>query len=251
MSSRVVLITGANSGVGLATAKVLAQAAEGFHVILACRSLEKGTQALEEIKQEGIPTENISTVQLDVTDQTSIQAAAANVQQRFGQLDALVNNAGVASRHPDIKTRLQLCMDTNVIGPAVVSATFRSLLLRSPNPYTIYVTSGVGSLTLASDPTSKVFHGPSNGEAYRASKSALNMIMVQDWAASLDTPLKIFAFCPGFVRSNLRGTSEEERSGWGHASDPMIPGNTILNILRGQRDAEVGKVIHKDGSFPW
>lgn len=190
-------------------------------------------------------------MQLDVTDETSIQAAATNVQEQFGHLDVLMNNAGVASRHPDIKTRLQLCMDTNVIGPTVVSAAFRSLLLQSPNPYSIYVSSGVGSLALASDPTSKVFRGPSNGEAYRASKSALNMVMIQDWAESRDTPLKVFAVCPGFVRSNLRGTSEEERSGWGHASDPSISGNTILSILEGRRDADAGKLIHKDGSFPW
>ncbi|CAI7591482.1 unnamed protein product [Penicillium glandicola] len=251
MSPRIVLITGANSGIGLAIAKVLAKASQEFYVILACRSLEKGTQALDELKQEGIATGNVSTVQLDVTDETSIQAAAASVQERFGKLDALVNNAGVASRHPDIKTRLQLCMDTNVIGPAVVSAAFRPLLLRSASPYSIYVSSGVGSLTLASDPTSKVFRGPSNGEAYRASKSALNMIMIQDWVESRDTPLKVFAVCPGFVRSNLRGTSEEERSGWGHAGDPLISGNTILSILEGQRDTDVGKFIHRDGSFPW
>ncbi|KAJ5193430.1 hypothetical protein N7449_009572 [Penicillium cf. viridicatum] len=239
MSPRIVLITGANSGIGLATAKVLAQASQEFHIILACRSLEKGMQALDELKQEGI-TGNVSTVQLDVTDETSIQAVATNVQERFGHLDVLMNNAGVASRHPDIKTRLQLCMDTNAIGPAV-----------SPNPYSIYLSSGVGSLALASDPTSKVFRGPSNGEAYRASKSALNMIMLQDWAESRDTPLKVFAVCPGFVRSNLRGTSEEERSGWGHASDPSISGNTILSILEGRRDADVGRLIHKDSSFPW
>lgn len=193
----------------------------------------------------------LSTVQLDVTDKNSIEDAAALVQQKFGRLDVLVNNAAVGSRDPDTMTRFQLCMNTNVIGPAVVSEVFRPLLLKSQNPYSIYVSSGVGSMARASDPTSTSYRSLSNGEAYRASKAALNMIALQESIELDSTALKIFAFCPGFVRSNLRGQSEEARSGWGKAGDPKMSGEAILSIIQGERDADAGKFVHKDGVYPW
>ena len=241
---------GANSGVGFATAKVIACASEDFHVIMASRSLEKAESAMSEIEAAGTKG-LLSTVQLDVTNERSIEEAVALVKQKFGRLDALVNNAAVGSRDPDVKTRLQLCMDTNVIGPAVVSAAFRQLLLKSQKPYSIFVSSGMGSMAMASDPTSITYRGLSNGEAYRASKSALNMIMLQESIEFSSTALKVFAVCPGFVRSNLRGQSEEARSGWGKAGDPQVSGEIILSVIQGKRDADAGKFVHRDGVYPW
>ncbi len=241
---------GANSGVGLAAAKVIACASEHFHVIMASRSLEKAKSAMSEIEAAGTKG-HLSTVQLDVTDQESINQAAALVKQKFGRLDVLVNNAAVGSRDPDVKTRLQLCMDTNAIGPAVVSAAFRPLLLKSQKPYSIYVSSGVGSMGRASDPTSATYRSLSNGEGYRASKAALNMIALQESIEFSETALKVFALCPGFVRSNLRGESEEARSGWGKAGDPKRSGETLLSIIQGERDADAGKFVHADGVYPW
>lgn len=142
-------------------------------------------------------------------------------------------------------------MDTNVVGPGVVAAAFRPLLLKSSKPYSIYISSLVGSLTLATDPTSPVYRNLSNGEAYRASKTALNMLAIQESVEYSDTALKVFAVCPGFVRSNLRGTSEEERNGWGDAKDPEIPGKLLLSIIQGERDADAGKFVHVDGVYPW
>lgn len=62
---------------------------------------------------------------------------------------------------------------------------------------------------------------------------------------------KVFVVSPGFVRSNLRGTSEEQRSGWGQAGDPESSGELILSVVKGERDADVGCLVHKDGVFPW
>ena len=63
--------------------------------------------------------------------------------------------------------------------------------------------------------------------------------------------LKVFVVSPGFVRSNLRGTSEEARSGWGKAGDPESSGETILSVIKGERDADVGCLVHKDGVYAW
>lgn len=56
---------------------------------------------------------------------------------------------------------------------------------------------------------------------------------------------------PGFVRSNLRGTTEEERSGWGGAGDPDESGEIVLSVVKGERDGDVGLLVHKDGVYPW
>ena len=242
---------GANSGVGLATAKAIASASEEFHVIMAGRSVEKVKAAMSEIETTGIKG-SLSTVQLDVTDEESIRQATKSVQEKHRRLDVLVNNAAVGSMDPDIKTRLQLCMDTNVIGPAVIAAAFRPLLFKAQKPYSIYVSSGVGSLTkAATEPTSLSYRRLPNEEAYRASKAALNMIAVLEAMEFGSKGLKVFAMCPGFVVSNLRGTDDEAKSGWGNAGDPLVSGKTVLSIIQGERDADAGKFVHKDGVYPW
>jgi len=69
--------------------------------------------------------------------------------------------------------------------------------------------------------------------------------------ADYGNEIKVFAMSPGFVVSNLRGTTEELQSGWGQAGDPKTAGETLLAILKGERDADVGRLIHKDGVYPW
>lgn len=211
------------------------------------RSLEKLSAAKSEIEASSNKGQ-ISIVQLDVTDSDSVAKAVSYVEQHFGHLDALVNNAGIAT------TDLRAVHDVNVIGPSVVAAAFRPLLLKSQaqprTPYSIYVSSSVGSLALASDPSTPWF-GEAGSVAYRSSKAALNMVVIQDWKEARGTALKVFAICPGFVESNLRGTSEEQRTGGGTAGDPMVSGQLILSIIEGKRDQDEGKLIHKDGVYPW
>lgn len=142
-------------------------------------------------------------------------------------------------------------MDTNVLGPVLVSAAFRPLLLKSQNPYSIYVSSVVGSLALAADPTSFVFRGPPGGEAYRASKAALNMVVLQEIAQLGDAPLKIFMICPGMVKSNLAGGGERGRLRNLRCGDPEDSGRVILGAIQGEREADVGKFIHQNGIHPW
>ncbi|EXJ86167.1 hypothetical protein A1O1_06537 [Capronia coronata CBS 617.96] len=250
MASRIILITGANSGVGYAATQVLARASEQYHIIMASRSLEKATKAKSEIESAGIKG-RLSTVQLDVTDQESIQKAATSVGQEFGKIDVLVNNAGVGNVDVDVATRFKACLTINTLGPALVSAAFRPLLLKSSTPTSIYVSSGGGSLARVADLTAAKPRAPGSPDAYQASKAALNMVALQERADFHDQGLKVFIICPGFVRSNLRGTSPELVSGWGMAKDPVTAGETLLSIIQGERDADEGKFIHKDGIYPW
>ena len=203
---------------------------------------------MSEIESAGIKG-SLSAIQLDVTDKTSVSQAMEHVQVNHGKLDVLVNNAAIGGLDiEDLQTRLKVCLDTNVVGAAVVAAAFQPLLLKAPNPYSIYVSSGAGSMTRAAEP------GPNHmarEESYRLSKSALNMLAVLDAYNLGPNGLKVFAWSPGFVVSNLRGTSEEARSGWGGAGDPQVSGKSVLSILQGERDADVGKLIYKDGVYPW
>ncbi|PKS09633.1 hypothetical protein jhhlp_004252 [Lomentospora prolificans] len=252
MASKIILITGmcsqtvgANSGVGFSTAKVVSQASSEYHVILAGRSPEKIEKARSELGAAN-PKGSLSTVHLDVLDNDSIKKAAASVEQQFGRLDVLINNAGVASSDTDVEKNFRLVLETNVTGPALVSDAFRPLLQKSGNAYSIYVTSGLGSLARQSE-----YNIPPVWTSYCASKAALNMVMLNEMKFHGSPTFKCFCVCPGLVVSNLRGTGELERSAWGRAADPDVSGQTLLAIVEGKRDGDVGKVLHKDGVYPW
>lgn len=227
---------------------MIAQASENFHTIVACRSLEKANSAISELKREETKGQ-LSPIKLDVTDEQSITEAATQVRQQFGRLDVLINNAGIASQHPNLKAQLQQCLDTNVVGPVLVSTAFRELLLQSPSPYSIYISSGLSSMTKTLDPTSGEHFAL--WKTYKISKAGVNMVAVQEAAEFRSTPLKVFAVCPGLVRSNLRGLSEQDITFGGQAGDPMVSGETILSVIEGKRNGDVGKLVHKDGVYPW
>ncbi|KAH8705672.1 short chain dehydrogenase/reductase [Talaromyces proteolyticus] len=251
MASRIALITGANSGIGFAIAKELAAAPEGFHVLLAGRTLSKVESAISEIETSGHGANGLTALELDVTNQTSIQTAASAVKQKFGRLDVLINNAGIENRDTDLVTKFHETFATNVLGPVLVSAAFRSLLLASPAPYSVYIGSVTSSLTSIVNPDSYLRTTTAGTNAYRASKTALNMIAMHEQLEVKDTPLKVRIMCPGFVVSNLRGTSEEARSGGGRAGDPASSARLLLSILRGERDGDAQGLITTSGVCPW
>lgn len=136
-----------------------------------------------------------------------------------------------------------------MIGPYLVTDAFKHLLLKSKNPYSIYVSSSLSSLEQAGNPSNPSYNA--GWVVYRQSKVALNMWVVEETKELGKQGVKSFAVCPGFVVSNLRGTTEEQRSGWGNAGDPRVSGETIRSIIEGKRDADVGKLVHKDGVYSW
>jgi NAD(P)-dependent dehydrogenase (short-subunit alcohol dehydrogenase family) len=106
-----------------------------------------------------------------------------------------------------------------------------------------------GSVTLLSDPLSSIYNSPL--PSYSASKAALNVMMVEHSKKLGPKGVKVFAVCPGFVCSNIRGKKQEQINGHGRAGNPLVSGQLVLDIIQGKRDHVVGRCIHKDGVYPW
>ncbi|KAF4271755.1 hypothetical protein LV164_007912 [Aspergillus fumigatus] len=228
---------------------VLITASPDYHVIMGSRSLENGQNAVQAIQSSEATKGSLSSVQLDVTDPTSIASAAKQIEAQFGRVDVLVNNAGVFSQSHVTKTAMEETFAVNSIGPALVSEVCNPLLMKSARPYSIFISSILGSLSEAADPSSSVHYY--DGVAYRMSKAALDMLVVQQHKQFSLKGIRVFAVCPGLVRSNLRGMSEEDVSAGGRAGDPMVAAEMILGIIQGKRDADAGKFLRGDMVLNW
>jgi NAD(P)-dependent dehydrogenase (short-subunit alcohol dehydrogenase family) len=212
---KTVLITGANKSIGFETARQLLQ--NGFHVFLGSRSIDKGQQAVAHLKAEGF--EQVEAIQLDVSSQASVDAARAEIGERTAVLDVLINNAGISGGQPQAALsvtaeRFNQVLDTNLYGVLRVTQAFIDLLRNAPAPRIVNVSSGQGSLTVASDPQSKYYQF--KGALYQTSKAALNMYTIQLAYELRDTPFKVNAVCPGFTRTDFnqqRGTGTVEDAG--------------------------------------
>src|SRR6185312_13355423 len=170
---RVALITGANKGIGLETARQLGQ--EGIIVIVAARDFSKSERATEILRGEGIDARSLK---LDVTDAQDRDAAVKFIEQNFGKLDILVNNAGImvegewfANNSGTISSKtLQQTFDTNFFGPVALTQQLLQLLRKAPAARIVNLSSIMGSLGLHSDPKSPIFNMKPFG--YDASKTA-------------------------------------------------------------------------------
>ncbi|KAI0467930.1 putative short chain dehydrogenase/reductase [Xylaria cf. heliscus] len=251
----VILITGANSGIGLETVKALATTSSDFHVLLGCRSAEKGQHALDEIKTTlGDSLKGaVSVMQIDVCDQISIEAAKEQIEEQFGKLDVLINNAGIiVYQEVDIMTSVRQTFETNVFGQLLVTETLEGLLQKSAKPYVIYVSSEQGSITQRLN--AEYGFRRVRGDHYRMSKAALNMLAACHRHNFVDWGCKVLAFNPGWCISNLTGEKGREMRMKGGARDPKEPAIALVDIVLGKRDADIEKngMVDLDGGLlPW
>jgi len=195
---KTVLITGANKSIGFETARQLLQ--KGYFVYLGARDLAKGTEAADKLKAEGL--NDVEAIQIDVTNNTSIRDA----RKQLNSLDILINNAGIAGGMPqtaaDTKTdTIREVFDTNFFGVIDVTNAFIDLLKKSNEPRIVNVTSGLGSLTLHSDPSWKYYKVKS--AAYGPSKSALNAYTIVLAYELRDTAFKVNAVDPGYTATDF------------------------------------------------
>jgi NAD(P)-dependent dehydrogenase (short-subunit alcohol dehydrogenase family) len=197
----IALITGANKGIGLETARQLAKT--GIHVLIGARDTAKGQAAVQTLQAEGL---NAELLELDVTQEASVKAAAQNMMQRHGKLDILVNNAGINPEFPQsIFTIEQLSLEmltqiyqTNVFGAFLAMREFLPLLRKSDAGRIVNVSSSLGSLTGQSKPDS-AFHIM----GYNSSKAALNALTIQMSKQLADSQIKVNSICPGWVKTDL------------------------------------------------
>ncbi|MBC6112396.1 SDR family oxidoreductase [Pedobacter fastidiosus] len=197
-----VLITGANRSIGLETAKELSK--KGLFVYLGTRNLEKGNAVVQQLNEEGF--ENIKAIEIDVTKQDSILAAKNIVEEEQGKLDILINNAGISGDFPQnasdtsIKD-IQEVFDTNFFGVISVTQAFLELLKKSDHPRISNITSGLGSLTLHSDPNWKYYTVKS--ASYGTSKAALNAYTIVLAYELRALPFKVNVIDPGYTATDF------------------------------------------------
>lgn len=190
-------ITGANKGLGHETARRLV--ALGHTVIVGARDPERGAAAAAAL--------GARFVRIDVTDDTSVAAAAAEVAAHEGVVDVLVNNAGVHGPvgDPGGLTGADALgvLDVNVIGVVRTTSAFLPLLRRSEDPVIVNVSSGMGSIALTQDPDRP--ESSVVAPLYTASKAALTMLTTQYAKALPD--VRVNAADPGYTATDLNGHS--------------------------------------------
>jgi NAD(P)-dependent dehydrogenase (short-subunit alcohol dehydrogenase family) len=188
------LVTGGNKGIGFVICQGLL--AKGFEVILAARSLDKASSAIEQLNSS-----NVRPLELDVSDDDSIQLAAKNLSQEIDSLDVLINNAGI---YPDegvniltiSRELLNQTMNVNAFGAIVVTQAFLPLLTKSSNARVVNTSSGLGELAgLSADIPS-----------YCLSKLTLNGATIMLAEALQDKGIVVNAFDPGWVKTDMGGS---------------------------------------------
>ncbi|WP_407572593.1 SDR family oxidoreductase [Deinococcus altitudinis] len=239
-SSAIALVTGANKGIGLEVARQLAQ--QGLTVLVGARDRLRGEAAAARLQAEGLRAEFLH---LDVADDASVTAAAAEVKARYGRLDVLVNNAGVQlEQQPSSLVAMQVLQDTfdiNVFGVVRVTQAMLPLLRAAGTARIVNMGSALGSLTLTSDPDN--MRSGVRLLAYATSKAALNAVTVQFANELRAEGIRVNAADPGYVATDLSG-----QQGFNSAEDGALPAVRLALLQPGGPTAGFFNI---DGPVPW
>lgn len=216
----IALVTGANRGIGQETATQLA--AKGHHVLIGARNLEAGEGAAAAIRSEG---GQATVLELDVSDRSSIDAAARRIEGEFGRLDVLVNNAAllldIGQQPTEVSDDdMRNTFEVNFFGPFYLTQKLAPLLMASPAGRLVNMSTTVASLDQLADPDS-----PARDDicpAYQASKASLNVLTLVFAKQFTDTgtPAKANSCCPGWVMTDM---GEEDLPDYGEGVKPKTP----------------------------
>ncbi|CAL5868884.1 uncharacterized protein PFLUO_LOCUS3111 [Penicillium psychrofluorescens] len=269
-TAETILITGGNAGLGLEMVRALCKESIPYNIIIGSRAREKGEEAIAKIQKEIPQTRStLSVVQIDVASDASIEAAVEYVTKTYGKLDVLINNAGanfdgaIQAGELTLREGWNKSWDTNVTGAQVTTSLFLPLLLKAAQPRLLFITSGTSPLVdtermdaqYAALNTSPDAGWPKPSkmnptDAYRSSKTGLNMMMRQWYRILKNDGVKVFAVSPGFLATGLAGIGPETLKKIG-AIEPSAGGNFVKDVVQGKRDADEGKAINVNGIQPW
>ena len=240
----VALITGANKGIGLETAKQLAEA--GVTVLLGARDLTKGEVAAASLKAVGL---DVRAVKIDVDDPSDYATIAAYIEKEFGKLDILINNAGIlldtfpGPNRTSSTTRdlLMKTFETNVLAPVALTQALLPLLKKSDAGRIVNLSSILGSLTLHATKGSPIYNAKTF--AYDTSKAALNSFTIHLAHELADTKIKVNSAHPGWVKTDMGS----------EAATMEIPdgAKTSVWLATLPDDGPTGGFFHMQDALPW
>lgn len=240
----ITLVTGANSGIGLATATALARD-HGHHVIIGSRNADKGAEVAQNLVSQGF---SAASVQLDLEDESSLLAVVEYISATYGHLDVLVNNAAILIDMYDqagtLKNLFTRTFNTNVIGTALLTDPLVPLLSKSENPRVVFVSSSMGSAALSKDKNSGWYD--LDCKAYDSSKAALNVLAL-NYARILE-PVngKVNSVCPGLVSTNLH----EKVKQWG--VPPEVGAQRVVELaVLGKHGPTATWSSREKAEIPW
>ena len=244
---RTVLITGANKGIGLETAKQLSQ--KGLFVYLGSRDIERGKSVVKELINQGF--ENIKAIEIDVTEPDTILAAKAIIEKEQGRLDILINNAGISGKVPQNARETGIdefkkVMEVNFYGVVRTTQAFLDLLRKSDQPRIVNVSTSVGSLSMQSNPEWPAYDYAKYA-VYASSKSAMNMYTVHLAYELRDTAFKINAVCPGYTKTDFTNHI---------GGEVETAGNRIVKYALIDQNGPTGRFFSEEtnpetGVIPW
>jgi NAD(P)-dependent dehydrogenase (short-subunit alcohol dehydrogenase family) len=240
---KVALITGANKGIGLETARQLGKL--GILVLVGARDLAKGEKAVEELKKDGV---DARAVKLDVDSSADYEDVKKLIEKDYGRLDILINNAAIMidnrKGNETSKTSqdiLRKTFNTNFFAVVGLTQALLPLLKKSLGGRIVNLSSILGSNTLHATPGSFIYDAKTF--AYDASKAALNSFTIHLAHELKDTKVKVNSAHPGWVKTEMGGE--------GAQLDIETGAKTSVELATLQDSGPNGAYVHLGKPLPW
>jgi NAD(P)-dependent dehydrogenase (short-subunit alcohol dehydrogenase family) len=226
------LVSGSNRGIGYACVKEFLQ--KGYRVILTARSEEDGKKAVEKLKSFG----EVHFHQLDVSDEKSVQRIAEYVEDTFGHLDILINNAGInydtwhSAFNADLE-EVHRTLETNLFGAWRLAQAFIPSMKKQKYGRIVNVSSGLGALSKMSVGT----------PGYSVSKAAMNVLTIKLARELKRKNILVNSVCPGWVRTDMGGA--------GAPRNPQKGAETIVWAAELEDKGPTGKFFRDMEEIEW